>query len=163
MSLRPLWIFHKKIPPTPSSYLLSKTSSVPLWANAMPETKQSLFWMASLNSDAGDKVFHELKESLVVLDLSYLSQRDKMTLLCIAFKAWPTMEDVFERIERGGGYFFVEKFKSGRRDQIFFLRWELFPNILGMQSLKALLLFIEEQCEFLPPLHHHRSCVLIPL
>ena len=30
------------------------------------------------------------------------------------------MEDVFERIERGGGIFFFEKFKSGRRDQIFF-------------------------------------------
>ena len=43
-----------------------------------------------------------------------------MTLLCIAFKAYPTMEDVFERRKNGGGgIFFVEKFKNGGRDPIF--------------------------------------------
>ena len=63
----------------------------------MSERKLSLFRIASLNSLTGDKVFHELKESLMVLDLSYLSQRDEMTLFCIALKAQPIMENVFER------------------------------------------------------------------
>ena len=67
--------------------------------------RKLFFWMASRNSLAGYNVSHELKESLMVLDLSYFSTRDKMTLLCIALKAEAPMEDVFERRkkERGGG------------------------------------------------------------
>ena len=75
----------KKTTPPPSPYLLSKTSSVPLSANVW--RRLSFFWMASLNSLAGDKVLHELKERLMVLDLSYLSRRDEMTLVCISLKA----------------------------------------------------------------------------
>ena len=47
--------------------------------------------------------------------------------------------------EREGGYFF--KVKMGRTDPIF-LWWELSPNMQGMQSLKALVLFVEEQCQY---------------
>ena len=89
-SLRPLMNFSKKYPHSlflsPSFYLPSKTSSVPLWANVW---KKAIFFFDAFPDEslAGDKVFHELKESLMVWDLSYLSQRDKMTLLCIALKA----------------------------------------------------------------------------
>ena len=62
----------------------------------------------------------------------------------------------------GAGDIFIEKFKSGCRDPIF-LWWELLPNLPGIQSLKALLLFVKGQCQFLPPLHHHQLCFLIPL
>ena len=54
----------------------------------------------------------------------------------------------------GAGVFFCWKIQKW---------WEFLPNMPGMQSLKALLLFVKEQCRFLPPLHHHWSCVLIPL
>ena len=46
--------------------------------------------------------------------------------------------------ERGGG---VDKLKSGCRDP-FFLWWKLLPNLPGIQSLEALLLFVKEQCGF---------------
>ena len=87
------------------------------------ERKVSLFLMAALKILAGDKECHELKESLMVFDLSYLSQRDKMRLLCIALKAYPTMEDVFERGKIGWeGYFFFENFKNDCNDIIFVVR-----------------------------------------
>ena len=82
-----LWLKNKNYKnPHPSIYLYSKTSSiVPLWANVW---KKAIFTMDVFPeySLAGDKVFNELKESLIFLDLSYLSRRDDMTLLCIALK-----------------------------------------------------------------------------
>ena len=73
------------------------------------------------------------------------------------------MEDVLERRKKGGGgeNIFLKNSKFVVETHIFSW-WELLPNMPGMQSLKALLLFVKEQCGFSSPLHHHRSCVLIP-
>ena len=79
------FLIFKKIPPLPFPSSFQKCPPSPF--GPMSERKLSLFLMAALKILAGDKVFHELKESLMVLDLSYLSQRDKMRLLCIALKA----------------------------------------------------------------------------
>ena len=62
--------------------------------------------------------------------------------------------------EREWGHFFIWKVIV----QTHFSWWEPLPMPMpGMQSLKALLLFVKEQWGFLPPLYHHRSCVLNPL
>ena len=73
------------------------------------------------------------------------------------------MEDVFgRRKNRGGGIFLLKNSKMVVETQ-FFSWWELLPNMPCMQSLKAHLLFVKEQCGFLLPLHHNWSCVIIPL
>ena len=75
------------------------------------------------------------------------------------------MEDVFERRKKGRGViFFIYFFYLKVVVKTKFFSWlELLPNMSGMQSFKVLLLFVKKQCRFSPPLHHHQSCVLIPL
>ena len=58
------------------------------------------------------------------------------------------MGDVFGRRKNGGGGIFLLKNKKMVVETHFFSWWELLPNMPGMQSLKALLLFVKEQCGF---------------
>ena len=142
--------FFKKIQPTPSFYLFQNRCPSPFgwlpwivsyWGQGIPWTKREsdgLGLFIHLTKGRDDLVMH-CSQSLAHYGGCFWKEK-----------------------ERGigeGGYF--DKLKNGGRDPIF-LWWELIPTIPGMQSLKALLFFVKEQCRFLPSLHHHRSCVLIP-
>ena len=135
------------------------THSLPLWSNVW---KKAFFILDGFPEYScwGQGIPWTKRESDGLgLIIPTTEGRDDLVMYCS--KSLAHYGGRFERRKKGGGYICFEHFKSGRRDPIS-LWWELLHNMSGMQSFKVLLLFFKEQCRFLLPLHHNRSCVLIP-
>ena len=158
-SLRQLLNFSKKCTPLPLPISFQKRCPSPF--RPMHKRKLSLFRMASLNRVLLRTRYsmNERKSDGLGLIIPLTKGRDDLVMYCS------------QSLAHHGGCFWKEK-ERGMGDILknskmvvetqFFSRWELLHNMPGLQSLKALLLFVKEQCGFFPPLHHHRSCVLIP-
>ena len=106
------------------------------------------------------RISPRLSDYLLVHGIPY-PQEDYSGML--SFRHWPKggWRPFFKWDRKVEWGVFKKKSKVVIETQLFSW-WELLTNMPGVQSLKALLLFVNQQCRFLPPLHRHRSCVLIP-
>ena len=91
---------NKKISPIPLPISYQKHPPSPF--GPISERMLSLFQTASLNSLAGDNVFHGIKESLMDFDLSYITEgQDDLVMYCL------------QSLAHYGGSFGKEKKRGG--------------------------------------------------